>query len=284
MHQTTAPRAVDMRHLVDHFDALFFDAYGVLVEHGGALPGAPELVAALNREGVNYFIVTNDASRLTETAVRRFEGLGLPISGERIVSSGDLIGPYFERNGLHGATCAVLGTQDSREYVRRAGGVIVPPSEDMDLVVVSDDDDYPFLETVNAVISALFLRVERGLTTRLLLPNPDLLYPRGRGVGLASGSVALLIESALALRFPQRPELRFDRLGKPFAPIFEEACRRAGTRSAVMVGDQLETDIRGARDFGLQSALVLTGITHPDEAVRGEVRPTYLLQSLDLSR
>jgi ribonucleotide monophosphatase NagD (HAD superfamily) len=51
-----------------------------------------------------------------------------------------------------------------------------------------------------------------------------------------------------------------------------------------MIGDQLETDIRGARDFGLHSALVTTGIARVDQLLAGSsVRPDYLLDTLEVS-
>ena len=100
-----------------------------------------------------------------------------------------------------------------------------------------------------------------------MLPNPDLIYPTAEGgFGIASASVALLFEAALELRYPGRPELRFERLGKPHPAMFEEARRRSGTSDMVMIGDQPETDIRGANAFGIHSALVDTGIAGPATA------------------
>ena len=129
------------------------------------------------------------------------------------------------------------------------------------------------------MLSALVRGFDAGRTLRLVCPNPDLVYPTPGGFGIASGAVALILEAALALRYPQEPP-RFTRLGKPFAPIFEEALRRSGTRDMVMIGDQLETDIRGARAFGLDAVLVTTGISSAATMPPDDVRPTYLLRSL----
>ena len=78
--------------------------------------------------------------------------------------------------------------------------------------------------------------------------------------GLRSGTIALVLEAALRSRCPADAKLKFDRLGKPNAAIFEEAVRISGTSHMVMIGDQLDTDIRGANAFGLDSALFLTGM------------------------
>ena len=84
-------------------------------------------------------------------------------------------------------------------------------------------------------------------------------------------------------RYPARPELKFARLGKPHAAIFREALERSGTPDMVMLGDQPETDIRGAVEFGLDAVLVGTGIANMKlKAVNKSLQPTYFLDSLSL--
>ena len=94
--------------------------------------------------------------RSPATSQARYQKMGLPISADRILTSGLLLGDHYARTGLTGAETIVLGTEDSCEYVRAAGGVVVPADDDhARVVVVGDDDGYPFLETVNEVISVL---------------------------------------------------------------------------------------------------------------------------------
>jgi ribonucleotide monophosphatase NagD (HAD superfamily) len=90
-----------------------------------------------------------------------------------------------------------------------------------------------------------------------------------------------MFEGALALRYPHRTDLRFVRLGKPNTPIFEDAVRRAGTSRAVMIGDQLETDIKGARAAGLDAVWIETGVTSaiPDDTP-AHLRPTWRMADL----
>ena len=90
-----------------------------------------------------------------------------------------------------------------------------------------------------------------------------------------------MFEGALALRYPDRPDLRFVRLGKPNTPIFEDAIRRLGTARAVMVGDTLETDITGARAAGLDAVWIGTGVTAgiPDDTP-SHLRPTWRMGGL----
>jgi len=279
------PQATSIDELIAGYDALLFDAYGVLVHVGGALPGACELIEHLNAIRKPYCLVTNDASKLPQTAAARYRRFGLEVDPERIVTSGSLLAGYFSAEGLAGVRCAVLGTVDSVGYVEAAGGLIVAPHTPFDVLVVGDETGYPFLESVDTALTTLFHQVDAGNPVRLVLPNPDLIYPRGEAMfGIAAGSVALMLEAALRRRYSDRPDLVFARLGKPEPHLYEAAMRQCGTRDAVMVGDQLETDIRGANRCGIDSALVTTGVSAASlDHVPAALRPTWRLTSIALS-
>lgn len=272
---------ITMPELMHAYAVLLFDAYGVLVHNAGALPGAPEAIQHLNRTGKPYFILTNDASRLPSTTAVRYQAYGLDLTPERIITSGELLSGYFAAHGLAGARCVVLGPVDSARYVERAGGEVVPPDQPFDVLVVGDETGFPFLETVDTAFSTLCRLIDGQQPVRLVLPNPDIIYPSAQGFGMASGSVAAMFEGALQARYPERTDLVFTRLGKPHATIFAEARRRSGTSDMVMIGDQLGTDIAGARAFGLDAALVHTGVTVAIPAsTPAHLRPTYHLRTL----
>jgi HAD superfamily hydrolase (TIGR01450 family) len=280
----TKPRKITIEELIAGYSVLLLDAYGVLVNNSGAIPGAAGLIDELNRTGKAYYLLTNDASKLPQTAATRFQGYGLKINPERIITSGGLLKNFFKTNNLQGTRCIVMGPDDSAQYVRDAGGEVVSPANGFDVVVIGDEAGFPFVDTVDMVLTELFHKVERREPFSLVLPNPDLIYPKAnQGFGITSGSIALIIEAALHLRYPDRPDLCFERLGKPNADIFQEALRRSGTKNMVMIGDQLDTDIRGANAFGLDSVLVATGIT---DITRGDIpdhlQPTYRMSSIGL--
>lgn len=270
--------------LIDRYEVLLLDAYGVLVHSSGILAGAAELITKLNRTAKPYYILTNDASRLPATAAARFQSMGLAIEADRIITSGALLNGYFAKNRLAGTHCVVLGPEDSVRYVELAGGVAVCPQETFDVLVIGDESGFPFLETVDTVLTGLIRKFDHGENVHLVLPNPDLIYPKSdRGFGITGGSIALILEAALHQRYPGRNNLHFDRLGKPHALIFKEALQRSGTWDMAMIGDQLATDIRGAHDFGLDSVLVGGGITHAAAiTVDDHPLPTYIMPSIML--
>lgn len=267
--------------LIGKFEVLLFDSDGVLARWPGAVPGAPEAIDRLNSLSKPYFVLTNDASALPETRSGRYRELGLDIDADRIITAGSLLTAHFSELGITGSKCVVLGTEDSADYVRAAGGEVVSFEDDFEALVIADQLGFPFLEATGAVLTNLFRTLDRGETPHLVLPNPDVIYPDGEGFGFASGAVALMFESALALRYPARNNLVFTRLGKPHPAMFEEAFRRSGTRDAVMIGDTPGTDIRGANHVGIASVLMGTGVAIADPSNLPETdRPTYLMESL----
>jgi HAD superfamily hydrolase (TIGR01450 family) len=277
-----APQPRTIGALLDAYDGVLLDAYGVLVDARGVLPETGPLLEELARRRMPFAIVTNDASRSPATYARRFAELGLGIGPAQIVTAGSLLPGYFRAHGLEGARTCVLGTPDSYDYVREGGGVPIPiaPGMEVDAVAVCDDSGTPFLEGIELALSAIVRAIEAGRRPRLVLPNPDLVYPKGDGeLGVTAGSMALVIEAALARRFHAAPPV-FDRLGKPAPHLFLEASARLGIPQArlVMIGDQLETDVAGARAAGIDAAL-LAGVSRWDPAA--PVAPTHLLATID---
>jgi HAD superfamily hydrolase (TIGR01450 family) len=276
----TSPASIS--ELIERYDAVLFDAYGVLVHVSGAMPDAPKLIKRLNRIGKPYCIVTNDASCLPNKAAARYRSYGLDVDAENIITSGGLLPEYFAKHRLRGSRCVVLGPVDSKRYVEAAGGEVVPADAVFDVLVIGDESGFPFLDTVDTALSTLFKLIDAGRSIHLVLPNPDLIYPAGvDSFGIAAGGVAMLFEAALGRRYRDRPGLEFARLGKPYPHLYEAAMARCDTRDVVMIGDQLETDIAGANGCGIDSALITTGVSIDDLASLPEkLQPTWWIKSL----
>lgn len=272
---------ISVDQLFQQYQTFLLDAFGVLVDKNGPLPGVVDLVDRLNREQRPYLILTNSASRLPETMARDYQHIGLELSVENILSSGMLLTSWFEQQGLQGSRCLVLGPEDSVEYVRRAGGERVEFSDtvDAEVVVVADQKGFDFLEGMNQTLSMLLRRLDKGEKTHLVLCNPDIIFPMTEGqYGFTSGGVAAMLEAILTERYPGSG-YRFDRLGKPHLPVFEEAFRRVGSDRAVMVGDQVATDILGANQAGIDSVLVGTGLYRTPDS-NAVATPTWFMPSI----
>ena len=276
------PISTTIAALLDTYAGVLLDAFGVLIDGSGALPGAAALLAELDRRGLPYAIVSNDASRSPSTFARRFAGCGLTVAADRFVTAGTLLPAYFRDRGLSGAQTCVLGTDDSCAFVREGGGVPIALAEGMqvDAVAICDDGGTPFLEGIELALSAIVRASEAGRRPALVVPNPDLVYPKAADeLGFTAGAMAALIEVALARRLPHAA-LVFDRLGKPEPHLFVAAARMLARPPdrLVMIGDQLETDVAGAHAAGVPAALV-AGISRWDP--RSPVAPAYLLATIE---
>jgi HAD superfamily hydrolase (TIGR01450 family) len=278
-------RPAGLAELLDRYEGVLLDAYGVLVDKAGPLPGAVELIRHLNTTALPYFVLTNSASRLPARMATQFQAQGLAIPAERIITSGTLLPALFRERGLIGRPCIVMGPADARAYVEAAGGRWVEPGPEIDaeVIVIADQAGFPLLEWLNDSLSLLLRRLDAGQPVDIILCNPDLIYPRAPGLyGFTAGALAALFEATLDQRYGPStvPILR---LGKPHPPIFHEAVRRAGTREVLMIGDQLATDILGAERFGIDSALVVSGLARRDQPLPdGAPGATHLLASLNL--
>lgn len=272
---------IDRERLLAAYDGLLLDAYGVLLDRSGALPGAADLLQRLDTLGKPWLVVTNAASRPPEALAAEFAKVGLTIDPARILTSGDILAPTFDQLGLRGAACLLLGPASARGYVERAGGRLArADEEDAVAALIVADQDVRFPDDLDRALTLMLRRLDAGLPLALLLCNPDLLYPLAPGrFGCTAGALAAILEAVLDERYPQRA-LRFMRLGKPYPPIFTEARRRLGVARPAMLGDQLATDIRGALENGIDAVLVGTGLAPGGDPATWAPRPTWYLPSL----
>lgn len=275
--------------LIQQYDVLLLDAYGVLVNQKEALPGAVAFINHLNTIEKPYLILTNGSSSPIHDMASRYQQKGLHISPENIISSGSLIKIWIKENNLKGSHCLVVGPTSSYPLIEEAGCHIIDlndfknKKQQLDLIVITNQNGFPFVDTIEQVISFLHNRFKHNQHIHLLLPNPDLIFQANKDkIKLTSGSIAQLIETALQTCFPNIP-INFHKLGKPHPLIFNEAKKRYPTSSMVMIGDQLQTDIKGAFEFGLDSVLVGSGLSsqqHLDE--HSNIKPNYFIENIVL--
>lgn len=254
------------RALAEGYSTIFFDAYGVLKNFEGVLEGALATLADLKRAGKELFLLTNDASRSPKKMSEAYihPELGELFHEDRVISSG-LLARDFLRNKLRPkSVVAYLGKPDAAFYIESAGLVPRPLSacskqDEVAALALLDDEGFQWQADINLAINLL-----RRRTIPVVVANADKVYPvHGNDVAVAVGGIADLIESIL--------DKRFFRFGKPDAYMFAYAFSRASAlmpglrrKDILMVGDTLETDIRGGNKFGVDTVLALSGNTARD--------------------
>src|SRR6478736_9208781 len=103
----------NFKSIVSKYKVIFFDAFGVLKNYKGLIPGIEHTFNYLQEQNKDYFILTNDASRSPAQLAESYHKLGLfAITPDRIISSGMLAKEYLDLKVNHG-TVAYLGTENS---------------------------------------------------------------------------------------------------------------------------------------------------------------------------
>jgi HAD superfamily hydrolase (TIGR01450 family) len=275
--------ATTVEALLEKYSVFLLDMFGVLVSFEGPLPGACEFIRTLNETQRDYLILSNGCRYLADGYAKQYQSWGLPIPEERILASSMLIQDWVQLQGLEGAAAWVIGAESCQQVVRRSGLDVIPsPEVGFEVMVLSDQSGLTTLTQLEQVFNALCLAIDKGTRPRLLLPNPDLIYPmRAHAFGFTAGALALLLEGALVVRYPGI-NWDFEALGKPHPGIFLKAQEKipAPTREYVMLGDQLVTDIQGAHSVRIDSVLLATGVMDLTQTHVWPCLPTYWLPSL----
>ena len=284
-------RTKDFRSVVKKYKAVFFDAFGVLKNHKGTIPGIDSTFKYLDEKGIDYYILTNDASRNPQALANFYQQNGIHcITPDKIISSG-MLAMEFLKSKVKTGPVAYLGTKASAHYVESTGLETIPinelTNEQFDLIrclVFLDDEGFDWNNDINKVINLI-----RKNNTTVVVANTDINYPVSRNdIAVAIGGIADMVEEIV--------HKHFIRFGKPDAQMFMFAYERALKKQPglkrneiLMVGDTLFTDIIGGNKFGLDTVLVLSGNTLPDMAnVRiksSGIIPDYICESvaIDLS-
>jgi len=278
-------RTKNFKSIVKNYKAVFFDAFGVLKNHQGLIPGIANTFDYLDKKGIKYYLLTNDSSRSPEMLAKWYQDRGVwQVTSDKILSSGMLAMEYFKAKVTTGNAVAYLGTENSAHYVETAGLRTIPVNA-IDLNVIDhiesfaflDDEGFSWNDDINKTINLL-----RKKNMTVVVANTDINYPVSQNdVSVAVGSLADMVEKIVGKMF-----IRF---GKPDAQMFLLAYERAlldidvKRNEILMVGDTLYTDIIGGNKFGLDTVLVLSGNTAPEMAQMRisslGIIPTYICDS-----
>ncbi len=147
----------DFRELAKQYKVIFFDAYGVLKTHNGMMSGVKEMLDFLKDEGIEFYIITNDASRSPELLANAYHDAGVSIiQPDNMVSSAMMSMEFLKENIHPGSTVAYLGRETSEFFIREADllpvrveNVTSQDYPDIEAVMLFDDGGYEFHPCIN---------------------------------------------------------------------------------------------------------------------------------------
>jgi HAD superfamily hydrolase (TIGR01450 family) len=196
--------------------------------------------------------------------------IGVPALDEEVVTSGGAAAQMLAAQWPAGSAVLVVGSASLREELRSLGLTPVDGAADKPVAVVQG-----YGSTVGwSDLAEGCLALRAG--AQWMATNTDATMPSSRGPVPGNGSMVAALSTALGGR---RPDVV---VGKPEPALFQVAAQRRGSRHALVVGDRLDTDIEGAIRAGMDSLLVLTGVSTAADVVHAtpELRPTHLAADL----
>lgn len=248
--------------------AFFFDMDGVLSVGKEDLQylGGREVVSELKSTGRRAYVLTNDSTHTRLELHRNLVNLGFDFVFEDILTSSYLTALYLKQRAKANVSFFLIGEEGLRTELESAGHNSTDTQPEV--VVVGLDRKLTY-EKLNSALK--FLRDG----ARLIGSYGGTVYMSDCGPAISAGPIIRALEWASGRRAIM--------IGKPSTRMFRLALNRADVRpsQAVMVGDQVETDLIGANKTGLHTVLVLTGVESKESLKNARVKPELVLNNVN---
>lgn len=248
------------------YDATILDLDGTVYLGDNLIDGAETTVRTLREAGIEVMFLTNKAIARRQDYAEKLTRLGIPTDTDQVINSGWVTARYIKQQYPE-QTAFVIGEDPLVEEFDTVG---IPTRTETsgDLLVASMDREFTYqklelaLETVDE-------------ETPFLATNPDRTCPTENG---AIPDAAAMIGAVEGVTGQSVDEV----LGKPSASMLEVVLDKLnlGAENCLMVGDRLETDIEMGARTGMDTALVLTGVTDKSAVTDSTVTPDYVLESI----
>lgn len=240
------------------------DMDGVIYRGSEVIPGAPEFIRHLQASEIPYLFLTNNSTYTPLDVVVKLRKFDIDTTVEHVYTAALATAEFVHRQKPNG-TAFVIGE----------GGMLGALNE-VNYAISRDKCDYVIVgegRVLNFEMAELAHRlIANG--AHLISTNSDTWCPTDNGPRPGCGAIVAMLESATG-------KLAYH-VGKPNPFMMRLARKRIGlaTDEVIMIGDTMETDIRGATDLGFQSILVLTGSTTRETLKQYPFAPTRVVESI----
>ena len=244
--------------------SFLIDMDGVLVSGRKLIPGADQFIETMKSKGIKFLILTNNSIYTQVDLAHRLQVIGIDVDADHIFTSA-LATAYFMKSQKETGNAFVIGEAGLNVAVHNAGYILTP--DNPDYVVLGETFDYNFRQVTKAV--QLIMAGASFLAT-----NPDPTGPSESGIVPACGAMASLIEKASG----RSPFF----CGKPNPFMMRSALNHLGVHSedTIMVGDRMDTDVVAGIQSGMETILVLSGVTTQKMVEEFPYRPNRIYKSV----
>ena len=250
--------------LVAQYDVALVDLDGVTYKGPNAIPTAPPALESARASGLRLVFVTNNASREPGEVAAHLTELGIPAADDEILTAAQAGAAMLTEHLAPGVKVLVIGGKGLRTAVAAQGFEVANTADEHPAAVIQGFA--PHLGWKELAEAAYAINAG----ARYFATNLDLTLPTERGMAPGNGSLVAAVVTATGVTPPAA--------GKPEPGMFLLAAKRAGAQRPLVVGDRLDTDLKGARAAGIPGLLVLTGVSDVREALLAppEHRPSFI--------
>ena len=254
--------------LLESYDLTMFDLDGVVYVSGRAIVGVAERLQRVRDAGVHLAFVTNNASRTPEKVAANLVKLGVAATAADVVTSAQAAARVLKDRFGPGSRVLLLGGAGLEAALAAEELEVTTEPGEAAVLVSGYGPDVLWKDIMRAATL-----IRDGLP--YVASNTDLTIPTDYGLAPGHGVLVRTLSDFAGVE----PIVA----GKPARPLMDETIRRVGGDRPLMVGDRLDTDIEGAHAVGVDSLLVMTGVTHLAELVAAtpELRPSYISPDLE---
>ncbi|MEN6356262.1 MAG: HAD-IIA family hydrolase [Armatimonadota bacterium] len=240
------------------------DMDGVLVRGSSAIPGAQQFIERLLGNDIRFAVLTNNPMYTPRDLQHRLSLVGLNVPHDRLFTAA-MATAQFLHTQMPDGSAYVIGEAGLTSALHDVG--YLQTERDPDYVVLGETTNYNFERISKAV-----RLVAAG--ARFIATNPDPSGPSEKGIEPACGAMAALMQKATGIA----PYF----IGKPNPLMMRSALRFLGAHSeeTVMVGDRMDTDIVAGMESGMDTIMVLTGVTTSDMITKFPYRPMNVVDSV----
>lgn len=240
------------------------DMDGVLMKGAVPIEGAADFLASLRAAGASFLVLTNNSIYTPRDLNARLAAAGLDVPVDSIFTSALATASFLDEQ-RPGGSAFVIGEAGLTTALHDVGYILTETNPGY--VVLGETKAYSFERLTTA------LRLVAG-GARFIATNRDVSGPAEGGLVPACGAVAAMITAATGV------EPFF--VGKPNPLMMRAALRQLDAHSGetIMIGDRMDTDIIAGIEAGMETVLVLSGVTARAEVDRYPYRPTHVIDSI----
>lgn len=246
------------------YDAFLLDLDGTVYRGMEQIPEAVAFVKELKRRGLRYLFVTNNSTRTKEKVAAELQGFGIPCTEEDVLTTSMATASYI-KSEKPDATVYYIGEEGLKQAMELEG--LTYEEAHPDYVAFGMDRQITYEKYAKACLA-----VRAG--AKFVSTNPDVALPNERGLVPGNGSLTSVISVSTGVA----PVF----IGKPAPIIVELALKKIGVAKdrALMIGDNYDTDILAGIHAGMDTLIVLTGVTSAEALATKPAQPTYRMNSL----